>query len=137
MSEFDSVRDEVSKDLRDLLFIRVNRLKPIRGVENQGQRSLRNQRPKHTAQCSEQIGDCEFFRPDFETTGFHLGKIEKVVDHLGEFLGRLLNKADLLILLSRKLAVHAFEQHTSQRKHGVEGRSEFMGRVRKKARLKL
>ena len=69
-------------------------------------------------------------RHDDRLARFHLGKVQQIVDQLGQVLGRLADEADLRLLLRRQLAVAARQQQPRQRQDRVERRAELVTHVR-------
>src|SRR5262249_55278714 len=108
--ELQRVRNEVTQNLRDFSFVRVERRNFAGFFKNEVNRFAGEHWPEDAAQRAEQVFDGELGRMNIRLPGLDLRQVEQITDHLQQPHGALLDKADLLLLLLVQIPVTAIEQ---------------------------
>ena len=109
----------------------------IHVFEHQIHGLIQQQRPQHSAQGREQIGDAKFHRLGFHFAGFHFGQVQKIVHQVQQIARGSADVFGLLLLLGRQFAVRAIQQQAAQRQNGVQRRAELVAHIGQKPRLQF
>ncbi len=136
LGELEGVRDQVPEDLADLAVVCVKGGHAVRAVEHQRHGLVQQHRAEHAAERAEELLDLERCGTNDGLAGFHPGKVEQIVDELGQLFGRLAD-VDRLGLRVEAVTLPIVDEQVGESDDRVHRRAELVRHVGQEPRFEV
>ena len=133
--ELDGVGHQVEHHLLELEFVGVDGVDVVGNLHRDGDRVQGRPLPHHREGVLHGAADAESAWLQHHVAGFHLRKVQDVVEQREQVLARIPDVAQIFVLALVQLAEHAVQQHLGEPDHRVQRGPQFVRHAGQELRL--